>query len=164
MTPIAKQKCSKRSFAGQITSWKKKVYGYVATLDEAAVAAATATAKTAGAMKELTSSASAENKVLGKLNTTPTKTSSSTENAGMLITPDAANASEPNTPPVAVSTPLEADDEEDEEFSDLDDIELDDQGNVITTEPAKSNLEDSKKPQNEDICVEDSPMSIFSAF
>lgn len=34
MTPIAKQKCSKRSFAGQVTSWKKRVYEFVAEMEE----------------------------------------------------------------------------------------------------------------------------------
>lgn len=34
MTPIAKQKCSKRSFAGQVTSWKKRVYAFVAKMEE----------------------------------------------------------------------------------------------------------------------------------
>lgn len=34
MTPLPHQKCSKRSFSGQITSWKIKVYEYVANLEQ----------------------------------------------------------------------------------------------------------------------------------
>lgn len=34
MTPLPQQKCSKRSFDGQITSWKKRVYAFVADMEE----------------------------------------------------------------------------------------------------------------------------------
>lgn len=103
MTPIVRQKCSKRSFLGQVTSWKKMVYAYIAELD---------------AMEE-EEREERRKRVAERVE----------ERVEELILPEC----------IAGKKEDEVDNKEEEEecegdedwFSEMDDIELDDEGNVI---------------------------------
>ncbi|PXF44840.1 Histone RNA hairpin-binding protein [Gracilariopsis chorda] len=137
MTPLARQKCSKRSFLGQVTSWKKKVYSYVAEMD-----------------KE-----SDEEKVLDvddgfKLDGGSGKRSGSEKACSEQST------AERDCVPSSGHSTEDVTDEGDIDFSDLDDIELDDHGNVISKEDDAAPAADKEETEDND----DSPALIFKPY
>lgn len=123
MTPLARQKCSKRSFAGQVTSWKKRVYDFVAALEE--VREEREREEKKGAKED-----------------------------GAEEVKSCANSVERSD---TVETA-----EDDDYFSDMDDIQLDDFGNVIPNEPASPAEGQSDKVGEKE--AEESPSSIFEVY
>ncbi|KAI0557704.1 Oocyte-specific histone RNA stem-loop-binding protein [Gracilaria domingensis] len=113
MTPLIRQKCSKRSFMGQVTSWKKKVYAYVAELDKAA---GEGNPPEIDEEFKLDGGAGARKISEGTTCNAPAEHGSyaaSTERSTEAVTDDG-----------------------EVDLSDLDDIELDDQGNVVSANGA----------------------------
>lgn len=176
MTPIAKQKCSKRSFAGQVTSWKKKVYDFVAKLDLAEDAEKPGKEKTDESAKD-TSAETVEKDAgtCGERSVTAPATTIQAKEAcdegnededvfsdmediqlddqGHIVAPLIEKGSGK-----AVTTAAD----QEETYSDMDDIELDDMGNVITTDktPPPSQGGDC----TEKLQIENSPPSIFDVY
>lgn len=183
MTPIAKQKCSKRSFAGQVTSWKKKVYDFVAKLDSAGAEEEDKIGKTANgvANEDKHHGTQTESKCVANMEASPEDVvmkDASTVDAvdwgavdwaqeDFEISQDTVDLpsdtlSNKNSAASDKSKTVMASDEDEEDFSDLDDIELDDQGNVVpsnTTTP--SNL---KEQAHKHGVLESSPPSIFDIY
>lgn len=181
MTPIAKQKCSKRSFAGQVTSWKKKVYDFVANLalaeeedrkrienvfsipedrtdmlasqvkgDNTASSSAEAQATVEDVVMKETSNDAGKD---GAHERTSLSQEAADVRSGITTCKNSTGSDHSKTI-------MASDDEED--ISDLDDIELDDQGNVILTSatpPPTSDNEPYKKA-----LLENSPPSIFDVY
>lgn len=143
MTPIAKQKCSKRSFMGQVTSWKKKVYDFAAALEEVREENKTKEGGVDNNGKE------GGNENDGEV----------TAETSEKLSNGAKGDARSDEPSDTVGTAGE----EDLDFSDMEDIELDDQGNLIPTEstplPSKQAEQLGGKGK-----LEESPPSIFDVY
>lgn len=193
MTPLPHQKCSKRSFAGQITSWKKRVYEYVAKLDG----------------NENERKDDQQGKDCAATNVTETKESSSVSKDDSCTKQPVTGEKEPQNstdqpstklpehepftaPSSAATTSVEASADEatrDEphsrgdgadvdmmdvdmfsDYSDMEGIELDDQGNVITRNKADNNATESEKSVTQTLvdshgdASEDEDWSVFKPF
>ena len=182
MTPIAKQKCSKRSFAGQVTSWKKKVYDFVANLALAEeedkkrtendfsipedktdmLASRDKSENTASGSAE--AEATVEDVVMKETSNDAGKDGTNERTSLLQKATDVRSGTLTckNSTRSDHSKTIMASDEEEEDISDLDDIELDDQGNVIftsATPPPTSDNEPYKKA-----LLENSPPSIFDVY
>lgn len=153
MTPLPNQKCSKRSFAGQITSWKKRVYEYVAKLDEKEKDRNTAQGKdcpTSNATKvkerscvskddaSIKKPVNEEKEIKDNSNQTDPKSTqqepftapSSTATTSVEASADEATRDEPRSCDDDVDVNM-MDVDMFSDYSDMEDIELDDQGNVV---------------------------------
>lgn len=138
MTPIVRQKCSKRSFDGQLSAWKKGIHAFVRSLDERLE-------RVASVGKQARQASTPARSVASVI------VSGQSELEGEHRAPDGCAGG------VCAS--------DHEEFSDLDEIELDDFGNVINM-PAVSKATDLQTPpaakaaQKQEV----TPPSIFDMF
>lgn len=142
MTPLARQNCSKRSFAGQITSWKKLVYAFVAELDA----------------QQKTDSGEQNNPSLMGMDDAATDVSRKASD-DIEVKVEAKNAA-PDTE-IVDKPPALPDWDEECELSDFDDIELDDYGNVVEKTETLPSIEHSSSERTKS---DESPSSIFDAF
>lgn len=139
MTPVAKQKCSKRSFAGQVTSWKKRFYAFVVEMEQEEK-------RKKGEMVEAEKKGRGEDRCaeeeacVGKVGV-----------EGMEVC-----GREPEN--------TEVSGEDDGVLSDMEDIELDDFGNVV----AQSDVTPASSEHDTDECtkdkLDDSSPSIFDLY
>ncbi|CAN8075252.1 unnamed protein product [Agarophyton chilense] len=155
MTPLIRQKCSKRSFMGQVTSWKKKIYAFVAELDPEAAVDADATADaTVDAKVDVTADGCLldgdDFRLNGGVGTRKVSGLGARSVSGENVSYAASTGR---------STEAVTDDEE-VDLSDLDDIELDDQGNVITRDDATH----SREPERPVDKSKESGPSIFTPY
>lgn len=182
MTPIAKQKCSKRSFAGQVTSWKKKVYEFVAKLDLEEKAEKEEKEKAVDPKKDDGQKTAAESE---KKDTDVNRgdgdaTTASSDKEKEVSKEDVGNEDEDvfsdmddiqlddqgnvirsvSAGDGKVSAVTEEDEEE--EYSDMEDIELDDMGNVVTTSKTPPPSQGGDCPEKKQL--ENSPPSIFDVY
>lgn len=169
MTPLPNQKCSKRSFAGQITSWKKRVYEYVAKLDEGEEGGNIAQGEdgpASDAIKGKERSSISKDDALIKIpetgeketketkdHTNQTNTKSSEQEPFTVSSSTATTSVEASVDEATRDEPRSCDDDVDvnmmdvdmfSDYSDMEGIELDDQGNVVACATSRGDPESDK--------------------
>lgn len=198
MTPLPQQKCSKRSFNGQVTSWKKKMYAFVAELEDRLLKEQQQRVGTCedGKSQQALEAGSGSN-VNGTFTSNPERTEEASEESRQSLENGPENVAsrsdgdKPGPPSVIASDQAstgstehpQIDNDESrpcqvdpsnrdmmdfdvfDDYSDMEDIELDDHGNVVsqgplvTNKPSSSQGDDGSKPDQQP-----SSSSIFSSF